>query len=182
VAQRNDVGVVEEAPMLRGPGDTLDSFDELYRALDRAARIVDSSRRAVALSKALRPAVQSALEEKTRAVELSRQASVRANAALRPNVRCAGDRAAPPPEIALTLASRVVAVGAMVSVAIEPGGLTYPLLFLPEDFRRLGAEPRLGDRWAMTLGVDLEGATIAGVRIVGLDPLAGVPAGLPTRP
>jgi hypothetical protein len=73
-----------------------------------------------------------------------------------------------PLPLTLSWPSRVVAVGALISLTIEADGLNGPLLFLPVDFRRLGVEPRLGDRWNVTLDVDLDARTVRGVRMVAL--------------
>jgi hypothetical protein len=62
----------------------------------------------------------------------------------------------------------VIAVAALVSVAVDGPGPAAPFLFFPDDFRRLGVEPRTGDRWKLTLAVDLDERVIAGVRLVGL--------------
>jgi hypothetical protein len=72
----------------------------------------------------------------------------------------------------LEIAGTVVAVGALVSVAIDDpaGGPPWPFLFLPDDFSRHEIAPRMGDRWMLTLAVDLEGRELRGVRLVGLTP------------
>ena len=127
--------------MLSGPGYTPDPEDGHVRALERTARADEAARRAI-------PQPRAGRQDKPQALY-----------------------AVPAPPMTLTCASRVVALGALVSVAVEAEGATAPLLFLPDDFRRLGVEPRLGNRWALTLGVDLDGGAIQGVRLVALAPL-----------
>ena len=79
-------------------------------------------------------------------------------------------RAAPGEAVTLAVRGTVVAVAALVSVAVEDpdGGPDWPYLFVPDDFRRLGVTPRAGDRWVLTLSVNLDGHAIAGAHLVGL--------------
>ena len=68
----------------------------------------------------------------------------------------------------LVVIGTIITVAALVSVAVDNPGATGPFLFLPDDFRRFGVEPRPGDRWTLHLAVDLEGSRIVGTRLVGL--------------
>jgi hypothetical protein len=134
---------------IAGPGRTPDPLDRLHGALEQAERTAEASRQACARAAALRPLVH-------RAIEASRRRAARSP------VRPA------PAAVALTYPARVVAVGALVSVALEAEGASCPLHFLPADFRRLGAEPRLADRWTLTLRLALSGGAIVDVRLVAL--------------
>jgi hypothetical protein len=69
----------------------------------------------------------------------------------------------------VALPATIVAVAVFVSVAIDDAPGT-PLLFLPDDFRRLGIEPRPGERWTLELAIDLDGATIRATRLIGITP------------
>jgi hypothetical protein len=69
--------------------------------------------------------------------------------------------------VTLVVVGTVVSVAALVSVALDDPGVSGPFLFLPDDFRRHGVEPRPGDRWALRLAVDFDGPTIRGTRLTG---------------
>jgi hypothetical protein len=68
----------------------------------------------------------------------------------------------------LVVVGTVVAVAVLVSVVLDEPGAGAPFLFLPDDSRRLGVEPRPGERWALELAVDLDGPTIRAPRLVGV--------------
>jgi hypothetical protein len=66
-----------------------------------------------------------------------------------------------------SLSATIVAVAVFVTVALDDAA-GAPLLFLPDDFRRLGVEPRPGERWRLAVAVDLDGPTIRATRLIGV--------------
>jgi hypothetical protein len=71
--------------------------------------------------------------------------------------------------LTLVLGGTVLSVGALVSVVFDEHDVSSPFLFLPEDFRRCGIEPRAGGRYLLELAVVIEGQTLRRISLVGLD-------------
>jgi hypothetical protein len=86
----------------------------------------------------------------------------------RPSLYGPGISASASERATLVVTGTIITVAALVSVIVENHGTRGPFLFMPDDFRRFGVEPRPGDRWTMHLAVDLDGQSIRGVRLVGL--------------
>ena len=86
----------------------------------------------------------------------------------RPSLRWPGISASASERATLVVTGTIITVAALVSVILENHASRGPFLFLPDDFRRFGVEPRPGDRWTLHLAVDVDGQAIRGVHLIGL--------------